>query len=173
MKYKFQKILFIIIGMGIIGSVWVWNSNYSLNYINSESMEPTISKNSFIICHKIKDKTKLERGDIITFRYPVEKNFIYIKRVIGVPGDRIIIKEGIVTVNGEKLKEDYVVNKWTRGTGDYDYIVPADSYFVLGDNRNNSEDSRYWEEEYFQKYGVRSEKNSFVKRKDIVAVWRK
>lgn len=88
-------------------------------------------------------------GDIIVFKYPVDPSQDYIKRVIGVPGDTIEIREKQVYRNGEKLDEPYVrfENPWSRIPG-FDvrppFIVPEDSFFVLGDNRDNSEDSRRW-----------------------------
>ena len=108
-----------------------------------------------------------QRGDIIIFKFPDNPKENYVKRVIGVPGDEIRISEGKVYVNGKKLKEDYVVFKDDEGkecepyeSGDFPATytegaimddegnlvveVPEDSYFVLGDNRNKSLDSRFW-----------------------------
>lgn len=83
-----------------------------------------------------------ERGDIIVFRYPKEPSRDFIKRVIGVPGDMVEIKNGVVYVNGKPLHEDYTADPPS-------YFQPAErvpegNYFVLGDNRNNSSDSHVW-----------------------------
>ncbi|NQW18877.1 MAG: signal peptidase I [Chloroflexi bacterium] len=83
-----------------------------------------------------------ERGDIIVFRPPTGEDADFVKRVIGIPGDEIDIHDGSVWVNGEKLKEDRVTRP--RGSTDFPTIVPADRYFVLGDNRSASNDSRAW-----------------------------
>lgn len=85
-----------------------------------------------------------KRGDIIIFKYPVNEKENFVKRVIGVPGDVVQIISGSVYVNGELLKEDYLLEPMTESSENYVYIVPEDSYFVLGDNRNFSHDSRYW-----------------------------
>jgi signal peptidase I len=82
------------------------------------------------------------RGDIIVFRYPNEPSRDFIKRVIGVPGDLVEVKDGVVRVNGEPLREEY-----TADAPRYAYPakrVPEGEYFVLGDNRNNSSDSHVW-----------------------------
>jgi signal peptidase I len=83
-------------------------------------------------------------GDVVFFRYPDDERKIYVKRVIGVPGDTIEIKGGIVYRNGQQLDEPYL-NETPQAQDYGPYQVPDNSYFMLGDNRNNSLDSRYWE----------------------------
>lgn len=83
------------------------------------------------------------RGDVVVFRYPADPSRDFIKRVIGVPGDTVEIVHGVLTVNGQVVKESYVA------PGSFDMtterkVVPDGQYFVLGDNRNNSSDSRAW-----------------------------
>ncbi len=93
-----------------------------------------------------------ERGDIIIFKFPDDERKNFVKRVIGLPGERVKIEDGIVYINDEPLQEDYAVFKDKNDnfvkrddSGDFlEMEVPKDSYFVLGDNRNDSEDSRYW-----------------------------
>jgi signal peptidase I len=83
-----------------------------------------------------------QRGDIIVFRYPKDRSRDFIKRVIAVPGDVVEIKNGTVYINGQALQEDY-----TAAAPNYPMAperVPPGSYFVLGDNRNNSSDSHVW-----------------------------
>ena len=81
-------------------------------------------------------------GDVIAFSYPLEPSRELMKRVIGVPGDTIELDRGQVIRNGEPLDEPYVVNSDMRSASPVK--VPADSYFVLGDNRPASSDSRSW-----------------------------
>lgn len=89
-----------------------------------------------------------ERGDIVIFKYPDNEKELFIKRVIGLPGDKVEIRDGLVYLNDSDvpLTEDYLPE---TPTGDFGpYYVPEDSYFMLGDNRNYSKDSRLWENTY-------------------------
>lgn len=86
-----------------------------------------------------------KRGDIIIFKFPLDESQNFIKRVIGVPGDVVQIMNGSVYVNGELLEEDYLLEPMISTSENSVYIVPEDCFFVLGDNRNDSQDSRYWE----------------------------
>ena len=82
------------------------------------------------------------RGDVVVFHYPRDTSKSYIKRVIGVPGDRIRIEDGQVFVNDEALPEPYVRLEHEDFRSYPEFVVPAHSYFVLGDRRNLSNDSR-------------------------------
>jgi signal peptidase I len=114
-------------------------------YIPSGSMLPTLEVNDRLIIDKVSyDFTDPHRGDIVIFRPPdsLHTDDVFIKRVIGLPGDTIEVKHGNVLVNGEPQQESYIAAK-----PDYQYgpvTVPDDAYLVLGDNRNNSFDSHYW-----------------------------
>lgn len=92
-------------------------------------------------------------GDIVVFRYPDDESEIYVKRVIGLPGDTIAIEDGKIYINGstEPLQEDYLKEEWTVATGPYTFEVPEGSYFMMGDNRNDSWDARYWSNTYVTK----------------------
>lgn len=94
-----------------------------------------------------------ERGDIIFFYYPDNENEKYVKRVIGLPGEKVSIIEGKVYINDSEtpLEEPYLKETWIRGTGPYEFIVPEDGYFCMGDNRNSSHDARYWVNTYVMK----------------------
>ena len=94
-----------------------------------------------------------QRGDIVVFRYPDDENEIYVKRVIGLPGDTINIENGKIYINGaaEPLEEDYLKEEWTVATGPYTFEVPEGCYFMMGDNRNDSWDARYWQNTYVAK----------------------
>jgi signal peptidase I len=106
------------------------------------SMQPTLYEGNLILVNKLAYKMgKLETGDVVIFHNP---NFLkedYIKRLIGKPGDDVKVEDGVVSVNGIELSEPYIA-----AVPDYggEWIVPADSVFVLGDNRNNSSDSHSW-----------------------------
>lgn len=126
--------------------------------IPSESMEKTIMTgdrifgfrlaygiNINLFGHKISKKTKdPERFDIVIFKYPDDENQLFIKRVIGLPGEKVQITDGKVYINDSEIPlDDSFLPETPRGTfGPYE--VPENSYFVLGDNRNHSKDSRYW-----------------------------
>jgi signal peptidase I len=84
-----------------------------------------------------------ERGDVIVFRYPKDPDRDFIKRVIGVPGDRVRVQDGIVYLNDVPLEEDYIADHAGRDLEE-EQVVPKGNYFVLGDNRPNSSDSRSW-----------------------------
>ena len=70
------------------------------------------------------------------------------KRVIGLPGESVHIEDAKVYIDGVELEEPYLKEEWTIATGTYDFEVPEDCYLMLGDNRNNSKDARYWENKY-------------------------
>ncbi len=111
--------------------------------IVSNSMFPTIRSGDFRFARKKMNK-KYQRGEVLVFRAQ-EYNKDFVKRLIGLPGDNIEIKNGDVFINGNLLDEPYVVNNSVyRGS----FNVPADSYFFLGDNRDASIDSRSFDNPY-------------------------
>lgn len=112
--------------------------------IPSESMVPTLNVGDRLFVTRVYNPEKLKRGDIVVF-HSDEKDEDMIKRLIGLPGDKVIINNVIVTVNGETLEEDYL---GTIDTYNGEFEVPKGKYFFLGDNRYWSLDSRYWENPY-------------------------
>jgi len=113
-----------------------------LYIVDGPSMQPTLQSQERLVVNKfIYGLRAPERGEILVFEYPRDRKRDFIKRVIGVPGDTVEIKDGRVLVNNQLLSEDYILEK-TRG--DYPKsTVPQGTVFVMGDNRNNSEDSRF------------------------------
>ncbi len=111
--------------------------------IEGFSMEPNFHDGEFLLVNKLVYMLHPpERGDVIVLKYPPVPSRDFIKRVIGLPGDRIEIINGKVYINGDALDEPYPLNE-----GSYNYgpvTVGPDEYFVLGDNRNNSSDSHSW-----------------------------
>ena len=113
-------------------------------YIPSGSMEPTLMVDDRILVAKFMYRFKpVHRGDVIVFRYPLNPQRDFVKRVMGLPGDRVQLKDGVVHLDGTVLSEKGYTIK--PDFGNYGPVtVPASQYFVLGDNRNNSEDSRFF-----------------------------
>jgi signal peptidase I len=111
------------------------------------SMLPTIKNGERLHTEKLdaQSTVKLARGDILVFKYPKDPSKGYIKRLIGLPSDTVEIRAGEVWVNGSKLPEPYVDSKMNMSQRSQPaVVVPARSYYVLGDNRDNSSDSRSW-----------------------------
>ncbi|HEY7127258.1 MAG TPA: signal peptidase I [Ktedonobacterales bacterium] len=116
------------------------------NYrVDGHSMVPTFQDQEYILVDKAAYLFHPpERGDVIVFAYPLDPTQDYIKRVIGVPGDHVqVTQDGTVSVNGVQLPETYI-NNLANPYPPTDLIVCADHYFVLGDNRGDSSDSRAW-----------------------------
>jgi signal peptidase I len=111
--------------------------------VESISMQPNLYAGDFVLVNKIAYRIgEPKTGDIIVFRYPPDPTQTpYIKRVIGLPGDQVQITDGKVYVNGHQLIEPYLSTTTNRGG---EWSVPQESLFVMGDNRNNSSDSRAW-----------------------------
>lgn len=119
--------------------------------IPSGSMENQINVGDRVIGFRLSYLfSEPERGDVIIFKYPDDESQTFIKRIIGLPGDIVEIKGGEVFVGGVALDEPYIKEPM-RPNETFKFIVPADCYFVMGDNRNSSKDSRYWENTYVSK----------------------
>jgi len=105
-------------------------------------MEPTLQNGERVMVEKISYRFRApKRGEIVIIKNPLKRRDIYIKRVVGLPGDSIEVKNGCIFINGVLLDEDYIaepLNSWYSGN----FFVPEGHVFVLGDNRNHSDDSR-------------------------------
>lgn len=118
--------------------------------VPSSSMENLIEPGDRLVGFRMAYlKEEPKRFDVIIFRYPVDESQSFIKRVIGLPGETVEIREGRIYIDGasEPLEEDYLKEEWTVNNDGYVFQVPDDSYLVLGDNRNVSLDARYWADE--------------------------
>jgi len=112
--------------------------------VESVSMQPTLFAGDMVIVNKLAYRfiNSPHRGDVIVFKYPPDPDSIpYIKRIIGLPGDQVHITNGKVYINSQPVDEPYLKVSTNRGG---DWTVPDRQLFVMGDNRNNSRDSRAW-----------------------------
>jgi len=108
--------------------------------VDGSSMVPTLTNGQFVMVNRLVYKfSHPNHGDVVVFEYPNDPDQEYIKRIIGLPGDTVTIKNGHVYLNEQELVEPYTAAQ-SRTTGEWQ--VPGDHIFVLGDNRNNSQDSR-------------------------------
>lgn len=125
-----------------------------LSFVPSGSMNPTIKEGDIVLYNRLAYiKNEVERGDVIVFR-DNESNAYLTKRVIALAGDTIESKDGKVYVNGNELTETYLAEK-TSTTDIPLQTIPEDSYYVLGDNRESSLDSRYLEDGYIHKDSIK------------------
>ncbi|HEX8994512.1 MAG TPA: signal peptidase I [Ktedonobacterales bacterium] len=120
----------------------VFVQNYQ---VDGPSMTPTLLNSQYILVNKADYYLHApQRGDVIVFRYPLDPSRDFVKRIIGIPGDTVTITaDGVVSVDGVQLKEPYT-NDLTNLNGAESVTLKAGQYFVLGDNRGDSSDSRVW-----------------------------
>lgn len=115
--------------------------------VEGTSMMPTLTDQERIFINKFNYRFgmgNIERGDMVVFWFPLDRSKSYIKRVVGLPGDVVEIDNGAVVVNGKRLPEDYVPEEYRDRQSYPQTTVPPDHYFVLGDHRSSSNDSRAW-----------------------------
>src|SRR5579864_1707695 len=131
----------LIISLGISAFIIVFL--YQPVKVEGTSMMPSLDDQERIFINKFVYRIEpIQRGDIVVFRYPRDPQKSFIKRVIGVAGDHVRIVDGRVFLNGKMLVEDYVPGAYEDGRSYPEIVVPPDSYFVLGDHRSLSNDSR-------------------------------
>ena len=135
-----------VIGIAVFVLAWLFLAEPL--EVAGESMTPTLNNKEQIIAEKLSmNFGELERGDIIVFNSPENKNMLLIKRIVALPGEKFSIKNNEIYINGEKYEETYLKSdENTEGSksiknGD-SITVPQDSYVLLGDNREKSKDSR-------------------------------
>ena len=131
----------LLIALGV--SVFIIVFLYQPVKVEGTSMMPNLSDQERIFINKfVYHWGAVERGDVVVFKYPRDPSKSYIKRVIGLPGDKVQIDEGRVYVNGVLLNESYVPQQYADERSYEEITVPANSFFLLGDHRNLSNDSR-------------------------------
>lgn len=113
--------------------------------VEGTSMQPNLADQERIFVNKfVYHLSDIQRGDVVVFWYPKDRSKSFIKRVIGLPGEVVEVGQGIVYVDGKPLQEHYLLSEYV----DYYSYPPVkvgwDSYFVMGDHRNSSNDSRHW-----------------------------
>lgn len=116
--------------------------------VNGTSMDPTFATNDYLIVDKLSYRLQNpERGDVVIFRFPNDPHFFFIKRIIGLPGETITISGGTVSITSEDTAESFTLNEPYITYPKYENTsatLGADEYFVMGDNRYGSSDSRMW-----------------------------
>ncbi len=118
--------------------------------LSGRGMEPNYKDRQYVMMSKLAYKSSgPKRGDVVIFQYPIDPNQQFFKRVIGLPGDKVKIQKGKVYINNEMLNEPYLAENIYTGSGDFleegkTITIPENNYFMLGDNRDYSADSRMW-----------------------------
>ena len=156
MKKKVKKEIFSYLRIIIIavGAAVVLVTCIIINAkVPSGSMKDTINEGDRLIGLRVAYLfSSPKRGDVVIFKYPDDESKKFVKRVIGLPGETVSFTDGDVYVTGEKIDEpSFKEQHVTVSPNATSYTVPEDCYFMLGDNRENSKDSRYWAEPYVQK----------------------
>jgi signal peptidase I len=118
--------------------------------VKGNSMYPNFEHGEFLLTDKLTYRFKEpQRGEVIVFKAPVDSRFDYIKRIIALPGETVVVKNGILLINNEKLNESYLPEDFSTRSGKFlkegqPITLSLSEYLVMGDNRNHSSDSRDW-----------------------------
>jgi signal peptidase I len=118
--------------------------------VNGASMDPTFSTGQFLIVDRLTYRfDEPKRGDVVVFKYPKDPGLYFIKRIIGLPGETVVLKDGVVTVINKDNPEGFILSEKYidpihRSHEFSTYVVGPEEYFVMGDNRGQSSDSRVW-----------------------------
>ena len=132
------------------------NHFFMFSEVPTDSMAGTIEPGNHVICSRYGiGEGDIERYDVLVFTPPDHPQMLYIKRVVGLPGETIVVKNGKVYADGVELDNSFTKAPQNR-RGDGVYKVPEGHYFFLGDNRNNSNDSRFWKQKYVPAANLRA-----------------
>lgn len=118
--------------------------------VKGNSMFPTFKNGEYLLTDKVTFRRhEPKRGDVVVFKSPLDENFDFIKRVLALPGETMMVKDGFVYVNGERLDEFYLSADIRTSAGQFikegvGFVIPNNSFMAIGDNRNHSSDSRDW-----------------------------
>ena len=156
-KKQIKEILewILILALAVVAAMLINRYVIIKAEVPTGSMENTIKVDDCILGFKLAYAFDgPERGDVVIFPYPDNQEVTYVKRVIGLPGETVEIKNGYVYIDGEPIEEPYLKEEMRGEYGPY--VVPEGCYFMLGDNRNSSADSRKWT-------------NTYLKEEDIMA----
>jgi signal peptidase I len=124
-------------------SVFIITFLYQPVRVEGTSMLPRLENQDRLFINKFLYRfSSIERGDVVVFRYPRDPQKSYIKRVIALPGDRICVEDGTVWLNGKPLREPYVPEEYRDQRSMAEIVIPDGSYFMMGDHRSISSDSR-------------------------------
>lgn len=139
----------IVIALAIFVVIYLFL--FQPHQVKGSSMFPNFSDGEYILTDKISYRfSKPNRGDVVVFKSPQNREIDFIKRIIGLPNDSVMVNGGFVFVNGKKLDEsfylptDYITNPGSFLRDEKTVVVPEENYFVFGDNRNHSSDGREW-----------------------------
>jgi signal peptidase I len=144
MKSKIGLVGSLLIAAGVAAvSPFLICQLYQPVKIEGNSMTPLLSNHESIVINRlVYHLEQIHRGDVVVFRYPLDATKSFIKRIVGLPGETVQIRQGLVYVNGNWLPEPYVLSQYADVSDFGPIHVPNGNYFVLGDRRNSSNDSR-------------------------------
>lgn len=141
-KLGILAITLLLILITCIGVTGYFIQSFSLTRQQGVSMSPALNDGDVVL---VRGHIKgISRGDIVVFRYPDDQSISFVKRIIGLPGESVEIRDGRVFINGSALDEPYLATQNMIRDQMSLTIIPDQSFFVLGDNRRNSHDSRHW-----------------------------
>jgi signal peptidase I len=131
--------LAVALGLAIVVMIFL----YQPVKVEGNSMNPLLSDQERIFINKfVYHFEPIDRGDVVVFWYPLDRSKSFIKRVVGLPGETIQIRAGDVYIDGQKLSDQYVPPSYLDGSNYGPLKIPSDEYFVMGDHRDSSNDSR-------------------------------